>query len=106
VLAAADKARQRECWAAAGVAQPRFEIVPAQATEDDCRQASNATGFACVVKAVSLSASQGVLRADDPLEAVLAAARIRRLLAEVRRPSGRPRRVPAHRTAARRPSRC
>ena len=37
VLNAADKARQRQRWAAAGVAQPRFEIVPAAAPEDAIR---------------------------------------------------------------------
>ncbi len=34
VLNAADKARQRQRWAAAGVSQPRFAIVPAAAPED------------------------------------------------------------------------
>ena len=62
---AADKARQRQRWAAAGVPQPRFEIIPAAAPADAIRQAAEAVGFPCVVKAVSLSASQGVLRADD-----------------------------------------
>jgi biotin carboxylase len=82
---AADKARQRQCWAAAGVPQPRFEIVAA-ATDDAVRRAAEAVGFPCVVKAVSLSASQGVLRADDPAAAVTAARRIRRVLGEARRP--------------------
>jgi biotin carboxylase len=43
-----------------------------------------------VVKAVSLSASQGVLRADDPAAAVIAARRIRRILAEAGRPPSEP----------------
>jgi biotin carboxylase len=81
VLAASDKARQRQLWAAAGVAQPRYEIVPAHTPGDTVRQAAARIGFPCVVKAVSLSASQGVLRADDPAQAVQAAARIRCLLA-------------------------
>ena len=70
VRAATDKAAQRRRWAAAGVAQPSFRLVPA----GDCRfgQAAEAVGFPCVVKAVSLSASQGVLRADDPAAAVAA----------------------------------
>jgi len=80
VLAASDKARQRQLWAAAGVTQPRFGIVPAHAADDAIRQAAAATGFPCVVKAVSLSASQGVLRADNAARAVRAAARIRRVL--------------------------
>ena len=64
VLNATDKARQRQRWAAADVAQPRFEIVSAAAPEDAIGQAAGAVGFPCVVKAVSLSASQGILRAD------------------------------------------
>jgi biotin carboxylase len=80
VLAASDKARQRQLWAAAGVPQPRFAIIPAHAGAGAVRHAAAATGFPCVVKAVSLSASQGVLRADDPGQAVRAAARIRRVL--------------------------
>ena len=87
VLNATDKARQRQRWAAAGVAQPRFEIVPAAAPEDAIRRAAGAVGFPCVVKAVSLSASQGILRADDPAAAVTAARRIRQVLAAARRPA-------------------
>jgi biotin carboxylase len=86
---AADKARQRQRWAAADVPQPRFEIVPA-ATDDAVRRASKAIGFPCVVKAVSLSASQGILRADDPAAAVTAAGRIRHVLASARRPDAGP----------------
>ena len=83
----ADKARQRQRWAAAGVAQPRFEIVPAPQRRGPSGEAAAAAGFPCVVKAVSLSASQGVLRAGDAA-----------------RRSKRPRRIrprPVRRTAAR-----
>jgi biotin carboxylase len=87
VRAATDKAAQRRRWAAAGVPQPSFRLVPA----GDCvRQAAEAVGFPCVVKAVSLSASQGVLRADDPAAAVLAARRIRQVLDEAERSVGEP----------------
>jgi biotin carboxylase len=81
ILNATDKARQRQRWAAAGVAQPEFRIVPAAATTDAIRQASQAVGFPCVVKAVSLSASQGVLRAGGEAAAVTAARRIRHVVA-------------------------
>jgi biotin carboxylase len=84
VLAAADKARQRQLWAAAGVPQPRFEIIPAHSSGDAVRQAAAATGLPCMIKAVSLSASQGVLRADDTTQAVQAAMRIRRILSAAR----------------------
>jgi biotin carboxylase len=87
VRAATDKAAQRRCWAAAGVPQPSFRLVPS----GDCvRRAAEAVGFPCVVKAVSLSASQGVLRADDPAAAVEAARRIRQVLGEAERPVGEP----------------
>ena len=90
VLAAADKARQRRLWAAAGVPQPRFEIIPAHASDDAIIQAAAATRFPCVIKAVSLSASQGVLRADDADQAVQAARRIRRILASARQDTAGP----------------
>jgi len=87
VRAALDKAAQRRRWAAAGVPQPSFRLVPA----GDCvRQAAEAIGFPCVVKAVSLSASQGVLRADDPAAAVEAARRVRQVLDDAERPADEP----------------
>jgi hypothetical protein len=90
VLAAADKARQRQLWAAANVPQPDFGIVPAHASGDAIRQATAATGLPCVIKAVSLSASQGVLRADDAAQAVQAAMRIRRVLSAARQDAAGP----------------
>jgi biotin carboxylase len=94
VLAATDKATQRRRWAAASVAQPRFQIVPAAshaaASLAAVRGAAARVGFPCVVKAVSLSGSQGVLRADDAAGAVTAAGRIRQILAGVGRPADEP----------------
>jgi biotin carboxylase len=87
VRAALDKAAQRQRWAAAGVPQPSFRLVPAG---DGVRQAAEAIGFPCVVKAVSLSASQGVLRADDPAAAVEAARRIRQVLDDAERSADEP----------------
>ena len=87
VRAALDKAAQRQRWAAAGVPQPSFRLVPAG---DGVRQAAEAIGFPCVLKAVSLSASQGVLRADDPTAAVEAARRIRQILDDAERPADEP----------------
>jgi biotin carboxylase len=87
VRAATDKEAQRQRWAAAGVPQPSFRLVPAG---DRVRQAAEAVGFPCVVKAVSLSASQGVLRADDPAAAAQAGRRIRQVLDEAERPSAEP----------------
>ena len=87
VRAALDKAAQRQRWAAAGVPQPSFRLVPAG---EGVRQAAEAIGFPCVVKAVSLSASQGVLRADDPAAAVEAARRVRQVLDDAERPADEP----------------
>ncbi len=90
VTAATDKSIQRRRWAAAQVAQPRFRIVPPAASEDPLRMAAAKVGFPCVVKAVSLSASQGVLRAGDPAAVVAAAGRIRRILATAGRSAHEP----------------
>ncbi len=90
VIAANDKAEQRLRWAAAAVPQPKFRIVPAGASADSLRRAAAEAGFPCVVKAVSLSASRGILRADGPAAAVRAARRIRRILATARRPVHEP----------------
>lgn len=90
VLAAADKTRQRQLWAAAGVPQPRFEIIPAHDSDHAIRRATAVTGFPCVIKAAALSASQGVLRADDDGQAVQAAARIRRILSAARQETAGP----------------
>jgi biotin carboxylase len=54
------------------------------------QRAAAEVGYPCVVKAVSLSASQGVLRADDPAAAAAAATRIRLVLAAAGRPGSEP----------------
>jgi hypothetical protein len=90
VIAAGDKAVQRRRWEAAGVAQPAFRLAPTGASEADLRRAAAEVGFPCVVKATSLSASQGVLRADDPAAAVAAARRVRQVLAGADRPPEEP----------------
>ena len=96
VRAAADKATQRRRWAAAGVAQPAFRIVPAGASEDALEEAAAQVGYPCVVKAVSLSGSQGVLRADDRAGAADAAERIRQILRVAGRPVDEPLLVEAY----------
>jgi biotin carboxylase len=75
VAAAADKAMQRRLWAEAGVAQPAFRIMSG-------RLDGSRVGFPCVVKPVSLSASRGVLRADDEAALRAAVTEIRAILAE------------------------
>jgi biotin carboxylase len=81
VMAAADKAEQRCRWAAAAVPQPAFRVVPASAAERAIARAVAEVGVPCVVKAVSLSGSQGVLRADDEAAVFAAAGHIRQILA-------------------------
>jgi biotin carboxylase len=90
VMAATDKAAQRRLWAAAGVCQPAFQTVPASAGHDAMGRAAAGARFPCVVKAVSLSGSQGVLRADDAAGAIAAATRIRSLLSQAGRPAHEP----------------
>jgi biotin carboxylase len=79
VAATRDKAAMRRALAAAGVPQPRHRTVGAR---DDAAAAAVEVGLPCVVKPLSLSASRGVIRADDPPAAVAAAARVRAILAE------------------------
>jgi biotin carboxylase len=96
VRAATDKAAQRRRWAAAGVAQPSFRVVAAGAPECALRSATAQVGFPCVIKAVSLSGGQGVLRADDQAGAVAAAGRIRQVLDGTGQPSEEPLLVEAY----------
>ena len=67
--------------------QPEFRVVPAG--EDAAAQAAE-VGFPCVVKPVSLAASRGVIRADDPASVQAAADRIRAILGEAGRPPDEP----------------
>ncbi len=69
--AAADKQRLRQALTAAGCAQPRFAVVPRQS-----RRLPEALRFPVVIKPLHLSASRGVMRADDSSEL---AARMQRL---------------------------
>lgn len=73
VRAARDKHRTREMLAEAGLNCPWYLRVPAdRAPAELARQVS----FPCVVKPVSLSASRGVIRADDPVGFVAAFRRV------------------------------
>ena len=77
--AAADKRRFRERMRAAGLPHPAFEVVAIGA---DPRPAARALGYPVVVKPLHLSASRGVMRADDDGELLARAARLERLLAD------------------------
>ena len=67
-----DKAAMRQALAAAEVPQPRFVLLAPGA---DVSTATRPIGFPCVLKPLSLSGSQGVIRADDPDQARSAAER-------------------------------
>jgi biotin carboxylase len=74
VASTRDKAMMRERLAAAGVSQPTFCVVAPGA---DVATAAADIGYPCVVKPVSRSASQGVIRVDDAAQAQAAQARVR-----------------------------
>ena len=73
VAATRDKAAMRERLAAASLPQPAYRIV---AHGDDVASAATEVGYPCVVKPVSRSASQGVIRVDDASQAAAAGIRI------------------------------
>jgi hypothetical protein len=71
-----NKVRLRERLAAAGLPVPWFRVLSA----DDAEAARLAPPYPCVVKPVILSASRGVIRADDAGGLNDAVARLRRIL--------------------------
>ena len=78
VNAARDKYQMRQCLAAAGVRVPRFRRI---ALKDDPFLAARGVAFPCVLKPLSLSASRGVIRADNIDQFMAAFRRITALLA-------------------------
>jgi len=78
VRAARDKHQMRQCLTAAGVRVPRFRRI---ALKDDPLVAAAGVAFPCVLKPLALSASRGVIRADDVDQFVAAFHRIAALLA-------------------------
>lgn len=79
VDATRDKARARAALEGApGVDQPPYRVVE---PDDDVATIATQVGLPVVVKPVSLSASRGVIRADEPDAAAAAADRTRQILA-------------------------
>jgi biotin carboxylase len=74
VAATRDKAAMRRAFRDAGLPQPGFRVL---SPGDD----AGAVDLPAVLKPVALSASRGVIRADDPAAARAAEARIRAILA-------------------------
>jgi biotin carboxylase len=83
VAATRDKAAMRRAFAAAGIPQPGFRLL---LPGDD----AGAVELPAVLKPVALSASRGVIRADDPAAARAAEARIRAILADAGEDPGGP----------------
>lgn len=77
--AARHKGRLRERLAAAGVPTPAHRLC---ALDEDFAAFAGRARFPCVAKPTFLSASRGVIRADDPAELVRALARIAGILRE------------------------
>jgi len=78
VAAARDKYQMRQCLAAAGVPIPRFRRI---ALKDDPFLAARGVAFPCVLKPLALSASRGVIRANNVDQFIAAFRRIAALLA-------------------------
>jgi D-alanine-D-alanine ligase-like ATP-grasp enzyme len=78
-IAASDKYLQRELLAKASVPIPRFLL---RSLEDDPATIAQSISYPCVLKPVRLSASRGVMRADNARSFVTAHARLRAILAD------------------------
>ena len=78
--ASRDKLESRTLLAGTSAAVPRFESV---ALDEDPRPAAARLGYPCVIKPRRLSASRGVIRADDANGLVEAFSRVRHLLDEL-----------------------
>ena len=78
-IAASDKYLQRELLAKAGVPVPRFML---RNLEEDPAIIANTITYPCVLKPVRLSASRGVIRANNAQSFVAAHARLRAILAD------------------------
>jgi biotin carboxylase len=78
VTSARDKHRMREALRDAGVASPDFRCL---SVEEDPTAHARAIPYPCVLKPLHLSASRGVIRADDPESFSAAFRRIAAILA-------------------------
>jgi biotin carboxylase len=77
VTTARDKYQMRQCLAAAGVPVPRFRRI---ALDEDPFMAARGVAFPCVLKPLTLSASRGVIRANNIDQFMAAFRRIKALL--------------------------
>lgn len=79
VEATRNKALLRQRLALAGVPSPGYRVLAVDTHPEDAAQE---LAYPVVLKPLALSASRGVMRADDPTEFVAAFERLRRILAE------------------------
>lgn len=86
VAAASDKYLTRERLSQAELPQPSYRLFPADA--DPPAAARQINGYPVVLKPRGLSASRGVIRADDAAQFAEAFERVRRILAETRTETG------------------
>src|SRR5207247_2698294 len=75
---APDQHGQGRLMSAAGVAVPRFSL---HGMEEDPKSLAATVRYPCVLKPLRLSASRGVIRANEATEFVAAHARLERILA-------------------------
>ncbi|HWG73580.1 MAG TPA: ATP-grasp domain-containing protein [Acidimicrobiales bacterium] len=90
------KGAMRAVLTAASLPQPAYRMVP---PGGDVVAAANAVGYPCVVKPVSRSGSQGVIRANGAREAEAAGVRVRAMLGEDREELVVEQFVPGHEVA-------
>jgi biotin carboxylase len=79
VEAARDKRRQRELMTQHGVPVPQFQL---RRFDDDIEAMARAQAYPCVIKPLRLSASRGVIRADDARAFIGAVRRLAAILAQ------------------------
>ena len=77
VAATGNKHRFRTCLANSGLPAPRFTLFP---VDDDPERAARDSFYPAVLKPLALSASRGVIRANDPVQFAAAFRRIRAIL--------------------------
>lgn len=82
VAATRDKAEMRRRFAVAEVPQPPFATIGPELAGHDVTRVTDGIGYPCVIKPTTLSASQGVIRADGPEEAVGVLSRVRSIAAD------------------------
>ena len=90
VAAARDKLRMRALLSGAEVSQPAFAALPPTSDLAELTRLTKLVGLPCVVKPTTLSASQGVIRADTVAEALAAVERTRSIALDAGVEPGQP----------------